>query len=227
LDKIIKPGSDTFGSHPRSHNFLPIDETISRSEDTLADTSRVGFKRGLLRKENRCPTLSGMDAMLSNRPSTDEQDTDILEEPPAVACILERFSEAIKHLEEERDAIYEHAAEETVKLALAISEKIIHHELRVNPDMILNIVRKAMQKIKDSQPICIRINPHDLEALKLADPDMSYLDTSAEGFAFQPDATMARGDCLVETRQGDIDAGIHSQLALIKEAFASLRGGDI
>ncbi len=176
--------------------------------------------------------------MLSNRASTSEQDTDIsdgletdrpdiLEAPPAVACILERFSEAIKHLEEERDAIYEHAAEETVKLALAISEKIIHHELRVNPDMILNIVRKAMQKIKDSQPVCIRINPHDLEALKQADPDMSYLDTSAEGFAFQPDTTMGRGDCLVETRQGDIDAGIQSQLALIKEAFASLHGGDI
>ncbi len=174
-----------------------------------------------------------MDAMLSNRPSDGEQDTDIseglesdhpdiLEEPSAVACILERFSEAIKNLEEERDAIYERAAEETVKLALAISEKVIHHELRVNPDMILNIVRKAMQKIKDSQPICIRVNPHDLEALKQADPDMSYLDTGSEGFAFQPDATMGRGDCLVETRQENIDAGIRSQLVLIKEAFACL-----
>jgi flagellar biosynthesis/type III secretory pathway protein FliH len=31
----------------------------------------------------------------------------------------------------------------------------------------------------------------------------------------------------VETRQGDIDAGIRSQLTLIKEAFATLHGGDI
>jgi flagellar biosynthesis/type III secretory pathway protein FliH len=84
-----------------------------------------------------------------------------------------------------------------------------------------------MQKIKDSQPICIRVNPRDLEALKQADPDMSYLDTSTERSVFQPDATMGRGDCLVETRQGDIDAGIRSQLTLIKEAFATLHGGDI
>ena len=233
MDKIIKPGSGAIGDHLRLHNFLPIDETVPKPGDALADTTREGFKRGLLRQENRCPTFSGMDTMLPNSISSAQQDTDvsdglksdrpdIVDESSAAACILERFSEAIKHLEEERDALYERAADETVKLALAISEKVINHEVRVNPDMVLNIVRKAMQKIKDSQPIRIRINPDDLEVLKQADPDMSYLDTSSEGFVFQADTAMGRGDCLVETRQGNIDAGIRNQLAVIEEAFASL-----
>jgi flagellar biosynthesis/type III secretory pathway protein FliH len=233
LDKIIKPGSGAIGNHLRPHTFLPIDETVSKPGYALADAAREGFKRGLVRQENRCPTLSGMDAILSNRISAGQQDADVsgglksegqdpVEEPLAVACLLERFSEAIKRLEEQRDAIYERAAEETVKLALVISEKVINHEVSVNPDRILSIVRAAVQKIKAGQSIRIRVNPDDFKVLKQADTDMSYLKTAFEGFAFQADAAMARGDCLVETRQGNIDASIRNQLAVIEEAFASL-----
>jgi len=171
-----------------------------------------------------------MDAMLSNGMSADQLAADgskgfesghpnPVEEPLTMVCVLERFSEALKHLQKEREALYERAAAETVKLALTISEKVINHEVSINSNVVLSIVQKAMQKIKESQSICIRVNPQDLEALKQAD-----LETTFEGLAFEADGAMGRGDCLIETRQENIDASIRNQLAVIEEAFVSLGG---
>jgi len=233
LDKIIKPRTGISGAPFRPHDFLPIEETVSGVGNTLSDTACESFKRGFANQGQRCPTLSGMEEMLSNRSPDDQQaasdsnglepgNPDSAQNQLSVACILERFSEAVKDLEEKRNTIYERAAKETVKLALAISEKVINHEVSVNPDVVLSIVRKAMQKIKNSHTICIRLHPDDLIALKQADLETSYLEKTFEGFAFQPDGAMGRGDCLIETLQGDIDAGIRNQLAFIEEAFVSL-----
>ncbi len=141
-------------------------------------------------------------------------------------AFLERFNDAVQKFAEERDAIYERAAEETVKLALAISEKVINHEVRINPDTVLGMVRKAMRKIKDGQSICLRVHPQDLKTLSQAGLDKSGKRGAAfKGFVFQADGSLAPGDCLIETRQENIDASISNQLAVIEEAFASL--GDL
>jgi flagellar biosynthesis/type III secretory pathway protein FliH len=144
----------------------------------------------------------------------------------AKACIWKRFSEAIQRFEKERQAVHEQAAEEVLKLALFISEKIIHQEARVNPQIILNIIRKALQKSEYAQPIRIRIHPLDLEALKQADLDKACLEKDFKGITFHADELLIRGDCLIETNQGTLDAGIRRQLAFIEKAFDAL-GTDI
>jgi flagellar biosynthesis/type III secretory pathway protein FliH len=191
------------------------------------------FKKGLMFRENECPTIAGMEAMLSKGNPANQQAVNVsnnLESGHSVPvedrrfedCILERFEEAVRGLSEQRDAIYERAAHETVKLALAISEKVIHHEVSAAPGLILGIVREAIQKIKESQSINIKIHPDNFKALKQAGLDTAGLESSCEGFTFQTDGSLGRGDCLLETRQGNIDASIHNQLALIEKAFASL-----
>ena len=228
MDRIIKPNSNTGDSPFRLHNFLPIQEAISRPGTASSNAPDESFKRGLLQPEISCPTLEDMDAMLSKKAldnqraadgSTNLQSgpADSGEETSSMVCIVERFSQALNDFREERDAIYDRAAEETVKLALTISEKVINHELSVNSDVLLSIVRKAMQKIKGNQSVCIRVHPKDLEALKQTD-----LETSVEEIVFQADISMRRGDCIMETRQGDIDAGIRNQLKVIEAAFSAL-----
>jgi len=237
LDRIIKSGSNTDGSTLRVHNFSLIQEPVSNPGLASSNPSTESFKSGLIRQENRCPTLSGMGAMLSKKPSTshrvagvsdgpETKPSDAVEEQQTVACILERFNEAVQKLAEERDAMYERAAEETVKLALAISKKVINHEVSINPDMVLGMVRKAMQKIKDGQSIRLRVHPQDLNTLSQASLDKSDKGGAAfKGLVFQADDSLAPGDCLIETRQENIDASISSQLAVIEEAFVSL--GDL
>ena len=186
-----------------------------------------------MRQGSRCPTLSGMDVIPGDGISAGRPDAGVSKGPksgrtgraqdhPDAVCVLEQFSQALTRLEQKRDAIFERAAEETVKLALAISEKIIGREVSVDPHVVLKIVRKAMQKIKEGQSIRIRLHPHDLEALRQSGLDTFCRETTVGGFAFQADAALGRGDCLLETGQENIDAGIRSQLAVIREAFGAL-----
>jgi len=171
--------------------------------------------------------------MLSKNKSIDQRVTDssnhLESDPPdtidteqAVTCILEQFREGVQKLEEERNVIYERAAQETVKLALAIAQKVINHEVSINPERVLGMVRRAMQNIKDSQSICIRVHPQGFETLKQAELGLSDKGVSIKGFEILADNSLAPGDCFVKTRQENIDASIHNQLAVIEEAFLSL-----
>jgi len=156
----------------------------------------------------------------SNYLESDSPDT--LEAQQTVACIQERFREGVQQLEEERNAIYERAAQETVKLALAIAQKVINHEVSINPEKVLGVVRKAMQNIKNSQSVCIRVHPQGFETLKQAELGLPGKGASFKGFEILADNALAPGDCFVETRQENIDASIQNQLAVIEEAFSSL-----
>jgi len=156
----------------------------------------------------------------SNHLESDPPDS--LDTKQAVTCILEQFREGIQKLAEERNGIYERAAQETVKLALAIAQKVINHEVSIQPERVLGMVRRAMQKIKDSQSICIKVHPQGFETLKQVESDLSGKSLSSKGIEIQADNSLAPGDCFVETRQENIDASIQNQLAVIEEAFLSL-----
>jgi len=171
----------------------------------------------MLSKNNK-PDQQAADS--SNHQESDPPDS--LDKEQAVTCILEQFRDGIQKLEEERNGIYERATKETVKLALAIAQKVINHEVSIQPERVLGMVQKAMQNIKDTQSLRIRVHPEGLELLKRAELGLPGEGISFKGVEILADNSLAPGDCFVETRQENIDASIQNQLAVIEEAFLSL-----
>jgi len=226
LDRSIKPKVDSQGNHYPPHHFSPIEEATPGARKSSREAACEHFRKGLLQQQNRCPDFSEMKTSLSGEtPKGQDPEKDkpgSVEATEAIACVWEQLNKAAEALEKERKIIYAEAEKEIVNLALAISEKILSHEAHVNPEMILSVVRKALQKSKDTASIRIRIHPLDLEILQQAELKPACPQAEFNGIGFLADELLVRGDCLVETAQGYIQAGIRDQLAFIDSAFAAL-----
>src|SRR5439155_6999240 len=55
---------------------------------------------------------------------------------------------------------------QVVELALAVAEKVIAREARLDPQIILSVVRSALSEIHDATELRIHINPDDIPLIE-------------------------------------------------------------
>lgn len=133
--------------------------------------------------------------------------------------VMTQMRQTLVELEKLKKRLVADAEAEAVALALAISRKIIHQEIKTDPQVVLNTVRAALEKVVERDRIRIRLNPQDLEAAQSAFGQFSQLTDGMESVAFDADASISPGGCLVETQFGDIDGRIDQQMEWLEEIF--------
>jgi flagellar biosynthesis/type III secretory pathway protein FliH len=100
-----------------------------------------------------------------------------------------------------------------VQLALKIARKIVHHEITLNPDVILQTIRAAMNELVHTNTVTVRLNPSDYQHVS------QYPLHIAEGvknLIFEADPGIDRGGAILETDFGDLDARIEQQFSRIE-----------
>ena len=135
--------------------------------------------------------------------------------------VLDTLTQTVQQLNETKDEVYRHSEKEVVSLAMSIATKIVGHEVTVNKNVVLNVLKQALKKIVDSDKIKIRVNPYDLQFLKTQNHKFSHLIDNMGNISFEADETILTGGCLIETNSGDIDARIDKQIEAVDEAFKS------
>lgn len=93
-------------------------------------------------------------------------------------------------------------------LAVRISEKILGRELSLRPELIADLCDQALAQARGRKRIVVRLNPADLDLVRKDIP-----------VTWREDPTIARGDCVIETEAGVVDARLSSQLMAIERAL--------
>lgn len=132
---------------------------------------------------------------------------------------LHEASELLEKANEERQAIIAGSEDEIVQLALAVARKIISHELVVNPDIIVDIVKRAINKTSDREELTVRVNPDNLESTINAQDDIIRSTKGIRRLKILADPTVAPGGCVVETQNGTVDARVERQLSEIEQSL--------
>jgi flagellar assembly protein FliH len=134
--------------------------------------------------------------------------------------VLRNFRQALMELEQIKKKLYEKAEKDAIELALAVAEKIVCREVSTRQDTVLNVIKAALSKVRDSEKIKIKINPTDLAYLKEPETPLTDFLPKSENITLEGDENIHMGGCIIETGFGDIDARIDRQLQLVEEAFA-------
>jgi len=129
---------------------------------------------------------------------------------------LQGLNQVLSRFEEEKGKILWLAEQHTVELALAIAEKIVKKMAGVRTEIALANVQEALKLVAGHTDVTIRVNPEDWKSLEQLAGEVLQ---GYERIRFQPDEGLARGDCVVETRGGEIDASLDTQLERIAEAL--------
>ncbi|HAA61712.1 MAG TPA: hypothetical protein DCE39_12360 [Planctomycetaceae bacterium] len=102
------------------------------------------------------------------------------------------------------------------ELAIAIAGKLVRRQLDVRPENAAEMIATALQFSAGSRRVEVRLHPEDLEMLN-GDQALAV----SSGLAVLPegllvaDGTLERGDCLVQTVDGRVDARLETLLERI------------
>jgi flagellar assembly protein FliH len=132
--------------------------------------------------------------------------------------ILERAARSLEELMEARRQMRRRMEEDLVKLAVAVARRILHRELSVDPEALTGIVKAALEGIDTREVRRVRTHPSDAEILRGALNDFPL----ASRLEVAGDPNLERGDVVLETSRGSLDASVTTQLQEIERGFADL-----
>ena len=104
---------------------------------------------------------------------------------------------------------------EIVRLALAISKKIIGHAAEYG-QVIETVVKAAMQKVADRRQLTLKLNPQDLDTVAAFKQQLQADNDSDMLIELHSDESISRGGCIIEAQLGDVDARIEQQVKIIE-----------
>lgn len=109
---------------------------------------------------------------------------------------------------------------EIVRLAVAIAKRIIG-DARNDASVVQHVVTKAIQKVSDPRELTIRLNPEDVDVIAEMKATLLPGEDSDTVIHLQPDASIGRGGCIIETKLGDVDARIEQQVSIIETMLSA------
>jgi flagellar assembly protein FliH len=131
--------------------------------------------------------------------------------------VMKRYSEAILEVAGLRSTLYSQIEREVVKLAVAVSKKIVHREIQVDRDIIQTLVRVALSHVAEKSAVTIHLNPVDYSYLMERREELSQ--SEGRDISLMADKSVERGGCLIQTQCGDIDARIDEEFREVEQSF--------
>ena len=125
---------------------------------------------------------------------------------------LPLLEHAIAAVELERDRWIAHWETSAIKLSLTIAERILRQQLDHHPDFGTHMVAEALQLAAGSPRLHLRLHPLDVTHIQTCGQDIVQRLIPLGSLTFVPDERLSRGECLIETEHGVIDARLKTQL---------------
>lgn len=113
------------------------------------------------------------------------------------------------------------AEPDILKLSMAVAEKIIGASIALDEDKWSALVTQAVREVRDQKSIKIIVPPVHFGTLDLHKEELDDLAQDAS-VSIYADGDLSENDCVIETEFGRIDAGIDSQLSVIKGKLKEL-----
>lgn len=109
-----------------------------------------------------------------------------------------------------------------VELATAIAGKIVHQELSLNPEWIIEMTKGVLTRKREKGTVTLCVSPKQFAYIRDARDELKLSVDSQAELEILPDSTIDDYGCVVRTAFGSIDARVDTQLKEIKLALQQL-----
>ncbi len=141
-------------------------------------------------------------------------------EKQALTDSIKLLHNTVQNLNSLSERLTEQQKADTVRLSIAIANKILTHRAQQGDYDIEDIISKTLASAPINRDIIIKLNPDDLAAIQKADGQ--GIGESFENLKFIADISVKRGDCVVETPKGIVEHIVEDSLDKIEKALLSL-----
>jgi flagellar assembly protein FliH len=137
-------------------------------------------------------------------------------------AIIQQAAELKLQLDMRSKSIYKEAEIEIMEMVLDISRKVIGEELTQNADVLISLIKKALEKCTFKEKLTIRVSEQDYNHVINNKDRIVILTEGINDLEIICDKALKIGSCIVETQAGEINSGLTVQLNEISRAFEYL-----
>lgn len=110
------------------------------------------------------------------------------------------------------------AERQILEIVTAIAGKIVKDKFAEDHTLIVEVIKKALEKVKNQRKINIRVSINDYEFVMQSKLTFeSMLDSDFE-LSITDDKLIENGGCVIESENGTVDARLETQLDALKKA---------
>jgi flagellar biosynthesis/type III secretory pathway protein FliH len=110
---------------------------------------------------------------------------------------------------------------QVVELALLAARRIIGEELTVRPARVADMVAPLLARVRRARQVTLRAHPDDRAQLEACLAPLRARSELSGSLALESDPQLARGDCVVISDAGVLDARIDTQLDALARALGT------
>lgn len=141
----------------------------------------------------------------------------------------EKVGETVKIFEKIQN-LYQHLWQTNepavVQLAMSVAERVVFHELSTSPDLIKSAFQSAVDHLQEQHEAAFRVHPDDLECIQTCRDDLKDRLKALVKVTIVPDPTLKRGDIIMETEAGRLDATVKRRIESVRAAVEQALSAD-
>ena len=135
--------------------------------------------------------------------------------------IAESLGKSLEEVADFRARLRERYERELLEVALGVARKVVQRELAERPEIWLGMIRGAVRRAVDRERIVVRV-PARLHAfLRTGVPELRAALEDVKDLELIEDPALPEGGCVIESRFGEIDIGVETQLARAERALVA------
>jgi flagellar assembly protein FliH len=136
-----------------------------------------------------------------------------------IESIGESFVKSLEALAEFRARLRDRYERELLELALGVARKVVQQELQARPEIWLGMLRNAVRHTVDREHIVVRVPPAVAAFLRTSMPEVRAALEDVKEVEVVEDPGLTQGGCVIESRFGEVDIGVETQLEAAEQAL--------
>jgi len=136
---------------------------------------------------------------------------------------IEQLRNSIANFVSAKKEVFEYIAPDILEISVDIARKIIKKEIEQNPEAIVGMILEVMENIsKEETKITVKVNPMQADLVREELPKAIAQKGTEARITVIADESVETGGCIFQTNNGIIDAGLETQIEILKEALRGI-----
>jgi len=134
-------------------------------------------------------------------------------------AIVDQANDYKSETETQREAAITRLEPELVELIIRIVKKLISDTAKVNPQVVLHLIRQGLKQTSFTGDITLRVSKEDYDNAVSHKEDLLKSVEGGAKLKIMKDVALSAGDCLIETPFGIIDSSLDMQFEEVKDSL--------
>ena len=133
--------------------------------------------------------------------------------------LVEALQSALKEFESQRNQLLAGARDEMIRLAVAIARRVTKRYAENDTEVAVENLKEIIERVGQRHVTRIAVNPADAEAMRRFAAGLAQAESRWHNVTIAEEADVQPGGCRIRLPDGEIDAGIDTQLDCIAAAL--------